>query len=79
MTSCACLFQADSHAHANRYYFMSVDSSSRLLAGRGSSVYSSSSMATVEGLELGHLLGKGSFGSVYYGTWHGAPVAVKVG
>lgn len=32
-----------------------------------------------QGLELGHLLGKGSFGSVYYGTWLGTPVAVKVG
>ncbi len=32
----------------------------------------------VPGLELSHLLGKGGFGSVYCGTWHGIPVAVKM-
>ena len=32
----------------------------------------------VPGLELSHLLGKGGFGSVYYGTWNGMPVAVKM-
>ncbi|PNH04713.1 hypothetical protein TSOC_009091 [Tetrabaena socialis] len=32
----------------------------------------------VPGLELSHLLGKGGFGSVYYGTWNGKPVAVKM-
>lgn len=34
---------------------------------------------SIEGLVTGHLLGKGAFGSVYYGTWFGTPVAVKVG
>ncbi len=32
----------------------------------------------VPGLELSRLLGKGGFGSVYCGTWHGAAVAVKM-
>ncbi len=32
----------------------------------------------VPGLELSHLLGKGGFGSVYCGTWHGTAVAVKM-
>ena len=27
---------------------------------------------------MGHLLGKGTFGSVYYATWFGTPVAVKI-
>ena len=32
----------------------------------------------IEGVQLGPLLGKGSFGSVHYGTWNGKAVAVKV-
>ena len=31
-----------------------------------------------EDLELGLLLGRGSFGRVYRGTWEGSHVAVKV-
>ncbi|KAK9810348.1 hypothetical protein WJX72_009180 [[Myrmecia] bisecta] len=34
--------------------------------------------APFEDVRLGPLLGKGSFGAVYYGTWNGAQVAVKV-
>ena len=37
------------------------------------------SSVPVEGLQLGHLLGKGSYGRVYHGFWHGQEVAVKVG
>jgi hypothetical protein len=33
---------------------------------------------SISGLSMGHLLGKGAYGSVYYGTWYGSPVAVKV-
>ena len=32
----------------------------------------------IPGVKLGPLLGKGSFGSVHYGTWNGAQIAVKV-
>jgi hypothetical protein len=32
----------------------------------------------VEGLVLGQLIGRGSYGSVYAGTWFGSKVAVKV-
>jgi hypothetical protein len=32
----------------------------------------------IVGVRLGPLLGKGSFGSVHYGTWNGAQIAVKV-
>lgn len=33
----------------------------------------------IEGLQLGPLLGRGSFGRVYRGRFHDRPVAVKVG
>lgn len=32
----------------------------------------------IEGLQLGPLIGKGSFGRVYRARWHNKPVAVKV-
>ena len=34
---------------------------------------------SINGLSMGHLLGKGAYGSVYHGTWYGTSVAVKVG
>ncbi|GFR42473.1 hypothetical protein Agub_g3381 [Astrephomene gubernaculifera] len=33
---------------------------------------------SISGLSVGHLLGKGAYGSVYYGVWYGSPVAVKI-
>ncbi|KAG2432561.1 hypothetical protein HXX76_008906 [Chlamydomonas incerta] len=71
-------------ASARRFYFMSVDLTGRAMSSKASSVLSgatstwSTGSEVVEGLELGHLLGKGSFGSVYFGTWMGTSVAVKV-
>ncbi|PNW87297.1 hypothetical protein CHLRE_02g117050v5 [Chlamydomonas reinhardtii] len=46
----------------------------------GSTVYEALAkhVEKVPGLELSHLLGKGGFGSVYYGTWNSLPVAVKM-
>lgn len=35
-------------------------------------------MIPVPGVELGELLGKGSYGRVFRGTWHGEEVAVKI-
>ncbi len=32
----------------------------------------------MEGVQLGPLLGKGSYGRVYHGHWHGSEVAIKV-
>ena len=74
-------------SEGQRYYFVTVDlaghdtpksaySSVSMMNSNFSSLLSSSS--EYEGLELGHLLGKGTFGSVYYGTFFGTPVAVKV-
>ena len=37
-----------------------------------------SKMEPFEGVSLGPLLGKGSFGRVYRALWNGTPVAVKV-
>ncbi|GLC36181.1 hypothetical protein PLESTF_001471200 [Pleodorina starrii] len=77
--------EAAANSSARRFYFMSVDLAGKALQSRASSVLSAATSTwsaggseIVEGLELGHLLGKGSFGSVYYGTWLGTPVAVKV-
>lgn len=33
---------------------------------------------SVPGVELGELLGKGSYGRVFLGSWHGEEVAIKV-
>lgn len=74
-------------SEGQRLFFVTVDlaghatpksthSSVSLINSNYSSLLSSSSEC--DGLELGHLLGKGTFGSVYYGTWFGSPVAVKV-
>mmetsp|Transcript_31353 Transcript_31353/g.79990 ORF Transcript_31353/g.79990 Transcript_31353/m.79990 type:complete len:891 (-) Transcript_31353:88-2760(-) len=46
--------------------------------GSTTSDVTTSSTASIDGLDLAHLLGRGSFGWVYYGNWFGTPVAVKV-
>uniref|UniRef100_A0A7S0VJJ1 PAS domain-containing protein n=1 Tax=Polytomella parva TaxID=51329 RepID=A0A7S0VJJ1_9CHLO len=35
-------------------------------------------VAKLPGLELSHMLGRGGFGSVYFGIWMGEPIAVKM-
>mmetsp|Transcript_115489 Transcript_115489/g.274487 ORF Transcript_115489/g.274487 Transcript_115489/m.274487 type:complete len:499 (+) Transcript_115489:2-1498(+) len=45
---------------------------------RSSQADLSPSAGWIDGLELGERVGQGSFGSVYYCTWRGAPAAVKV-
>ncbi|KAL6762195.1 hypothetical protein V8C86DRAFT_691715 [Haematococcus lacustris] len=66
-------------------YFMTVqiqDAASKAACNSrsvGSSVsYGVGDGSLIPGLELGSLLGRGAFGSVYAGTWYGTPVAVKV-
>lgn len=76
---------------SQRFYFMTVDAASSIRSGAASSITGSSVSSVIsmissigsrpealDGLEMGHLLGKGSFGSVYYGTYFGTPVAVKI-
>ncbi|GFR46705.1 hypothetical protein Agub_g8325 [Astrephomene gubernaculifera] len=59
-------------------YFVFVEEATQTTGG--STVYEALAkhVEKVPGLELSHLLGKGGFGSVYYGTWNGMPVAVKM-
>ncbi|KXZ54057.1 hypothetical protein GPECTOR_5g165 [Gonium pectorale] len=61
-------------------YFVFVEEVDKQQLGGGSTVYEALAkhVEKVPGLELSHLLGKGGFGSVYYGTWNGLPVAVKM-
>eukprot|EP00798_Chlamydomonas_sp_ICE-L_P002176 gene2176-12166_t len=74
---------------SQRFYFMSIETAASIKSNASSiksgassifsvMTYHTSKPADMEGLDMGHLLGKGSFGSVYYGTWYGSPVAVKV-
>ncbi len=35
-------------------------------------------VSNLDGLQLGHLLGKGAYGKVFDGTWLGTHVAIKV-
>ncbi|KAG1673547.1 hypothetical protein FOA52_003847 [Chlamydomonas sp. UWO 241] len=65
------------------YYFATIEMSTS--SRRSSMSHNSTSSSAFNamhsgcsGLEVQHLLGKGSFGSVYYGKWHGSAVAVKV-
>ncbi len=55
------------------------NSSSRFSLARSSrAVGALNPTSPVQGLQLGALLGTGSFGSVYAGHWYGTPVAIKV-
>mmetsp|Transcript_19044 Transcript_19044/g.32598 ORF Transcript_19044/g.32598 Transcript_19044/m.32598 type:complete len:905 (+) Transcript_19044:39-2753(+) len=77
---------------AKKFYFMTMkptgspntnctnsSSPSNILSLNSSSMGSNSSGSNViEGLELAHLLGRGSFGSVFYATYFGTPTAVKI-
>ncbi|GAX81182.1 hypothetical protein CEUSTIGMA_g8615.t1 [Chlamydomonas eustigma] len=69
-------------SHACNFYFVTIDAAGHSSQGtvlRNISCYSIlTSPAQLEGLDMGHLLGKGTFGRVYYATWFGTPVAVKV-
>ncbi|KAG2434249.1 hypothetical protein HXX76_007974 [Chlamydomonas incerta] len=76
---------AATRAAASRFYFMKVDLAGRAPTSRASgglpmagSGFGAGVSDVVEGLTLSNLLGKGSFGSVYFGTWMGTPVAVKI-
>ena len=46
--------------------------------GSLSSIEDDANQPPIAGVKLGPLLGRGSFGSVHYGTWNGAQIAVKV-
>ncbi|GLC55895.1 hypothetical protein PLESTB_001041000 [Pleodorina starrii] len=61
-------------------YFVFVEEVNPQQAPGSSTVYEALAkhVEKVPGLELSHLLGKGGFGSVYYGTWNAMPVAVKM-
>eukprot|EP00955_Chlamydomonas_euryale_P062565 358413-Chlamydomonas_euryale.AAC.16 len=80
----AFLSQGSTLVDGKQFYFVLVEGKQASRRSKRSatshSSRSSGAHATTgcKGLDLQHLLGKGSFGSVYYGTWFDTPVAIKV-
>ena len=67
---------------AKHNYFVTVEDAADTASedSRGQATYAALTKHAerIEGLELFHIIGKGAFGSVYYGLWFGEPVAVKM-
>ncbi|GAX84206.1 hypothetical protein CEUSTIGMA_g11629.t1 [Chlamydomonas eustigma] len=77
-------------ATSKQLYFMAVYDAEAHRSGSSSGSYWKTSRSSncslgyqreeddVEGLVMGHLIGRGSYGSVYAGSWFGSNVAVKI-
>ncbi|KAK9904772.1 hypothetical protein WJX75_002233 [Coccomyxa subellipsoidea] len=66
------------HGSASHYHSSAGSHPSRGAEEHISGLVRDRQRATIGGLELGEMLGRGSFGKVYKGRWRGAIVAVKI-